>query len=98
MAAVQQQSPSSVLVIQRVSGPDKLKVVVEDSIDKAAATMLHEALHRYSTIFSAAFRPRFTAPLFTPAIGPLSATYEKVADFTERSRDGSTDATLELLC
>ena len=53
MAAVQQQSLSFVLVIQRVSGPDKLKVVVEDSTDKAAATMLHEALHRYSTVFSA---------------------------------------------
>ena len=86
---VHQQPLSFVLAIQGVSGLDKLKVVLEDSIDKAAATMLHEALNGYSTVFSAAFSPSFTAPLFTPAIEPLNANYEKVVSFTERSRDGS---------
>lgn len=43
-----------ILVIEGRSGASKAKVFIENSTDAAAATMMHEALNGYSTVFCAA--------------------------------------------
>ena len=91
-----QQPLSYVLIIQGTSGAEKLKVVVEDNTDKAATTMMHEALNGFSTVFSAAFVRRYTGPTFVSAIGPLNATHKKVARLSDL--DNPTNAVVEFLC
>lgn len=44
-----------VLVIQGRSGASKAKVLVEGSVEGAAATMMFEAINGFSTVFCAAF-------------------------------------------
>lgn len=91
----QERPPSYVLIIQGTAG---LKVIVENNWNKAAITMMHEALNGFSTVFSAAFIPNSTSRLFVRSIGPQNATYEKVASFSERRADIANNTVVELLC
>ena len=81
-----------------ISGRDKLKIIVEDSLDKAAVVMLHEALNGFSTVFSAAFPPRFTGTFFHPSIGAINSRAIKVVKFSENGRNGNPGTDVELIC
>ena len=93
----QEQRLSYILIIQGVSGRDKLKIIVEDSLDKAAVVMLHEALNGFSTVFSAAFLPRFIGTFFHQSIGAINSRAIKVVKFSENGRNGNLGTDIELI-
>ncbi|KAF7186197.1 hypothetical protein HII31_12439 [Pseudocercospora fuligena] len=86
------------LVIEGVSGASKAKVVIEDSIEKAATAMLHAALNGFSTVFSAAIRQRKRRTIFAASIGPLNGRFRKVDSFLDPATDPSGTVTVDLLC
>ena len=73
------EQTSYVVVIQGRTGARKAKVFIHTDLDQAAATMLHEALNGYSTVFSAAYFPRQQGTLSKLSVGPQNAVFRKVA-------------------
>lgn len=72
-----------VLVVQGATGPRRVKVIVEASIERASVTMMAEALNGYSTVFTAAFRSTGKSAALAAPTGPEHTRFEKVASLDE---------------
>lgn len=94
MAADAGGSTRFVLVVEGKSGASRVKVVVESSVEAAAAVMMREALNGYSTAFCAAY---MRVSWGEEAEIPRTARLEAVSNFTMGTKDGVvTD--IELVC
>jgi len=89
-----------VLILEGKSGNDRVKVILEDSVDKAAVAMMHAALNGHSTVFSAAVLrcrenngrgPLPTLGVPISSLGPSDWRFAKVDSLRPYQR-GSTQA------
>lgn len=85
-----------VLVVEGRTGSRKVKVLIESGLDQVAATMLHEALNGYSTVFSAAYRPQPSGSKSVPLVGPRDALFRKVA--ASQAMDNNAGGVFGLIC
>jgi hypothetical protein len=81
-----------ILVIQGRSGANRVKVMVTNTVEQAAAVMLHEALNGYSTVFSASYDGPALQNL------PVSAKFERSNELSlpQVTRAGGT--IVKLVC
>nr|POE54178.1 hypothetical protein CFP56_63481 [Quercus suber] len=91
----EQHQRKYILVIQGNSGNSRAKVVIEDSLEKAATTMLHAALNGYSTVFSAAFHGSSPSTIYN---GHIGGKFRKVKSLREPAEDSSESPFADLLC
>jgi hypothetical protein len=81
-----------VLVIQGLSGANKVKVMVGNTVEQAAATMMHEALNGYSTVFSASYNG--------PALHnlPIGAKFERSYELAQTQASEGHQTVVNLVC
>jgi hypothetical protein len=81
-----------VLVIQGRSGAKKVKVMVGNTVEQAAATMMHEALNGYSTVFSASYNG--------PALHnlPSGAKFERSHELAQTQANEGHRTVVNLVC
>lgn len=86
------------LIFQGISGANKAKLMIADTLDQAAVIMLHEALNGFSTVFSAAYLPQPTNPYSVRSVGPTDASFTKASALSDLTTTALEDVLVNLLC
>lgn len=87
-----------VVLIQGKSGMSKIKVMIANTLEQAATTMLHEALNGYSTVFSAAYFGRPANLFLSHSVGPANASFQKSTTLRDLATATTDDVVVNLLC
>jgi hypothetical protein len=81
-----------ILVIQGRSGANKVKLMVGNTVEQAATTVMHEALNEYSTVFSASYNG--------PALHilHLDTRFERSHELAQTQANNGRLTTVKLVC